>query len=77
MAPTLDAPVVRLSKDGERHLDTLKWCLVPCFTQELKKARKLINARSETIAESGMFREAFAVARVDGEPVAFGGIREV
>jgi putative SOS response-associated peptidase YedK len=102
MAPTLDAPVVRLSKDGERHLDTLKWGLIPYFTKDLKKARKPINARSETIAKSGMFREAFAkrrclvpapvyyewrddpegktpfaVARVDGEPVAFGGIWEV
>ena len=101
MAPTLDAPVVRLSKDGERHLDALKWGLVPYFTQDLKKARKPINARSETVAASGMFREAFAkrrclvpapvyyewredpesktpfgVARVDSEPVAFGGIWE-
>ena len=101
MAPTLDAPVVRQSKDGERHLDTLKWGLIPYFTKDLKKARKPINARSETIAKSGMFREAFAkrrclvptpvyyewrddpegktpfaVARVDGEPAAFGGIWE-
>ena len=101
MAPTRDAPVVRLSRDGERHLDALKWGLVPYFTMDLKKARKPINARSETIAKSGMFKEAFArrrclvpapiyyewrddpdgktpfaVARVDGEPVAFGGIWE-
>src|SRR5580704_8317931 len=63
MAPTLDAPVVRLSKDGERHLAALKWGLVPYFTKDLKKARKPINARSETIAKSGMFREAFARRR--------------
>ena len=100
MAPTMDAPVVRLI-DGNRHLDALKWGLVPYFTKDLKKARKPINARSETIATSGMFREAFAkrrclvpaaayyewldgpngkvpfaVARLDGEPVAFGGIWE-
>ena len=96
----MDAPVVRLV-DGERHLDALKWGLVPYFTKDLKKARKPINARSETIAKSGMFRAAFAkrrclvpapayyewrddpdgktpfaVARVDGDPVAFGGIWE-
>jgi putative SOS response-associated peptidase YedK len=101
MAPTRDAPVVRLSREGERHLDALKWGLVPYFTKDLKKARKPINARSETIAKSGMFKEAFArrrclvpapvyyewrddpvgktpfaVARVDGDPVAFGGIWE-
>ena len=101
MAPTRDAPVVRLFRDGERHLDALKWGLVPYFTKDLKKARKPINARSETIAKSGMYREAFAkrrclvpaqiyyewrddpegktpfaVARVDGEPVALAGIWE-
>jgi putative SOS response-associated peptidase YedK len=101
MAPTKDAPVVRLHPDGERHLDALKWGLVPYFTNDLKKARKPINARSETVATSGMFRAAFAkrrclvpaaayyewrddpdgkvpfaVARVDGDPVAFGGIWE-
>jgi putative SOS response-associated peptidase YedK len=102
MAPTMEAPVVRLNSNGERHLDTLKWGLVPYFTKDLKKARKPINARSETIAKSGMFRAAFAqrrclvpapayyewrddpdgktpfaVARIDGDPVAFGGIWEV
>jgi putative SOS response-associated peptidase YedK len=71
-------------------------------TKDLKKARKPINARSETVATSGMFRTAFAkrrclvpapayyewrddpdggktpfaVARVDGDPVAFAGIWE-
>jgi putative SOS response-associated peptidase YedK len=100
MAPTMDAPVVRRI-DGARHLDALKWGLVPYFTKDLKKARKPINARSETIAKSGMFKAAFAerrclvpapayyewrddpdaktpfaVARIDGDPVVFGGIWE-
>jgi putative SOS response-associated peptidase YedK len=101
MAPTKDAPAVRLRPSGERHLDVLKWGLVPYFTKDLRKARKPINARSETVATSGMFRAAFAkrrclvpaaayyewrddpegkvpfaIARVDGDPVAFGGIWE-
>jgi putative SOS response-associated peptidase YedK len=102
MAPTMDAPVVRLQPETDgRHLDILKWGLVPYFTKDLKKARKPINARSESIAKSGMFRDAFArrrclvpapvyyewrddsdgktpfaVARLDGEPVAFGGVWE-
>ena len=100
MAPTMGAPVVRLI-DGDRHLDALKWGLVPYFTKDLKKARKPINARSENVAKSGMFKAAFAdrrclvpapayyewrddpdgktpfaVARIDGEPVVFGGIWE-
>jgi putative SOS response-associated peptidase YedK len=46
MAPTRDAPVVRLLTDGERRLDAVKWGLVPYFTKDLKKARKPIHARS-------------------------------
>jgi putative SOS response-associated peptidase YedK len=101
MAPTRDAPVVRLSMDGERHLDALRWGLIPYFTKDIRKARKPINARDDNVAKSGMFREAFtkrrclvpapiyyewrddpdgktpfAVARVDGDPVVFGGIWE-
>ena len=63
MAPTDDAPVVRLGANGKRHLDVLKWGLVPSFTKDLKKARKPINARSETVATSGMFKAAFAKRR--------------
>jgi putative SOS response-associated peptidase YedK len=62
MAPTMDAPVVRII-NGARHLDALKWGLVPYFTKDLKKTRKPINARSETIAKSGMFKAAFAERR--------------
>jgi putative SOS response-associated peptidase YedK len=53
MAPTLGAPVVRLHEGG-RHLDVLKWGLVPYFTKDLKRARKPINARCDTVATSGM-----------------------
>jgi len=63
LAPTNDAPVVRLAANGERHLDVLKWGLVPYFTKDLKKARKPINARSETVATSGMFKAAFTKRR--------------
>jgi putative SOS response-associated peptidase YedK len=101
MAPTMDAPVVRLDRDRRRHLDVMKWGLVPYFTKNLNKARKPINGRCETVETSGMFREAFAkrrclvpaaayyewldgpngkvpfaVARLDGEPVVFGGMWE-
>jgi putative SOS response-associated peptidase YedK len=100
MAPSMDAPVIRLI-DQDRHLDALKWGLIPYFTKDLKKARKPINARDDNVAKSGMFKDAFArrrclvptpayyewrddpdgktpfaVARIDGEPVVFGGIWE-
>jgi putative SOS response-associated peptidase YedK len=57
LAPTDDAPVVRAATNGERHLDVLQWGLVPYFTKDLKKARKPINARPETVATSGMFKD--------------------
>jgi putative SOS response-associated peptidase YedK len=63
MAPTKDAPVVRRHPSGERHLNVLKWGLMPYFTKDLKKARKPINARSETVATSEIFRAAFAKCR--------------
>jgi putative SOS response-associated peptidase YedK len=64
MAPTMDAPVVRRRpENGERHLDVLKWGLVPSFTKDLKTARKPINARSETVPTSRMFKAAFARRR--------------
>jgi putative SOS response-associated peptidase YedK len=101
MAPTMDAPIIRLAREGERHLDVMRWGLIPYFTKDLKKARKPINARDDNVAKSGMFKDAFArrrclvpapayyewrddvdgktpfaVARIDGEAVAFGGIWE-
>ena len=56
MAPSQAAMVVRRHPHGERHLDLLRWGLIPHFTDNLKMAKKPINARSETAATSGMFR---------------------
>ena len=64
VAPTQAAMVVRRHPDtGDRHLDLLRWGLVPHFTKDLKAARKPINARSETAGMSGMFRGALAARR--------------
>ena len=64
MAPTRDAPVVRLHPETrQRHLDLLRWGLVPHFTKDLKAAKCPINARAETAAASGMFRGALAARR--------------
>jgi putative SOS response-associated peptidase YedK len=37
--------------------------LIPYFTNDLKAARKRTNARSETIARSGMFKAVFQKRR--------------
>ncbi len=64
MAPTQGAMVVRRHPEtGERRLDVLQWGLIPHFTNDLKAARKPINARSETAGTSGMFRGALTSRR--------------
>ncbi|MFL5258004.1 MAG: SOS response-associated peptidase [Rhodopila sp.] len=103
MAPTRDAPVVRRHPEtGERRLDLLRWGLVPHWAKDPKTVRMSINARSETLATTPMFRDAHArgrrclvpadvfyewqvtpdgklphaIARADGQPMAFAGLWE-
>ena len=55
MAPTQDAMVVRHHpQTSERHLDLLKWGLLPYFTKDPVHAKRPINARAETVATSGV-----------------------
>jgi putative SOS response-associated peptidase YedK len=64
MAPTKSAPiVVRDQESGERRISVAKWGLIPAFTKDVTKARKPINARSETVARSPLFKGAFAQRR--------------
>src|SRR5215472_813694 len=59
MAPTRDAPVVRLHPQTRaRHLDLLRWGLVPHWAKDPKSVRQPINARAETVATAPMFRDA-------------------
>lgn len=64
MAPTRLAPVLRRHPDsGERHLDLLRWGLLPHWAKDPAKLRQPINARSETAATAPMFRDAFVRRR--------------
>src|SRR5262245_31093308 len=64
VAPTQEAMVVRRHpQTGERHLDLLKWRLLPFWTKDPTKAQRPINARAETVATSGLFRRAFESRR--------------
>ena len=58
IAPTQDAPVVRLAQSGEREIAMLRWGLVPSWAKELSAGTKMINARSEGVHEKPAFREA-------------------
>lgn len=64
LAPTQPAPVVRIGRreDGAatgRQLAMLQWGLVPGWAKDPSIGAKLINARSETVAEKPAFRAAF------------------
>jgi putative SOS response-associated peptidase YedK len=64
VAPTQQAMVVRRHPEtGERHLDLLKWGLLPSWTKDPAKAQRPINCRSETVATSGLFRGALKTRR--------------
>jgi putative SOS response-associated peptidase YedK len=60
LSPSQDAMVVRRHPEtGERHLNVLRWGLIPYYEKDPKGGRKPINARAETVATSGLFRAAF------------------
>ncbi|HWX48063.1 MAG TPA: SOS response-associated peptidase [Roseomonas sp.] len=64
IAPTQDALVVRRHPEsGARHLDALRWGLVPRWAKDASGGARLINARAEGVAEKPSFRDAFARRR--------------
>ncbi len=67
MAPTKLAPLViaRPSDDGPptRELLTAKWGLVPSWAKDPSIGNRMINARSETVAEKPAFKKAFGKRR--------------
>lgn len=59
VAPTQDAPIVRLDREGNRELAMLRWGLIPWWAKDAKLGNKLINARAESVAGNSSFRDAF------------------
>ena len=59
VAPSQEAPVVRLEDDGKRHLRLLRWGLIPSWAKDRSIGYKTINARAETVADKPAFRSAF------------------
>jgi putative SOS response-associated peptidase YedK len=59
-APTDSLAVVRFNPQTRiRTLGLLRWGLVPQWAKDPSSGPKAINARSETIATNGLFRDAF------------------
>lgn len=63
IAPTQTAPVVRLDENGARTLGVLRWGLVPAWAKDPSIGSRMVNARSETVAEKPSFRTAYKKRR--------------
>ena len=68
IAPSQSAPVVRIAAAGTaagtansaaRELAMPRWGLIPSWAKDASIGHKMINARSETVAEKPSFRSAF------------------
>lgn len=63
-APTQEGLVVRQHPEsGMRHLDALRWGLVPRWAKDASGGARMINARAEGVADKPAFRDAFAKRR--------------
>jgi putative SOS response-associated peptidase YedK len=64
VAPTQDSLVVRRNPEtGARHLDLLRWGLLPIWAKDAAIGSRMINARAESLAEKPAFRDAYAKRR--------------
>lgn len=59
IAPTQPVPVIRAGKTTKREFDYLYWGLIPSWSKDPTIGARMINARSETVAEKPSFRTAF------------------
>ena len=60
VAPTDPVPLVRMSERHEgRVVDTARWGFVPPWAEDLRAGARMINARSETVAQSPAFAPSF------------------
>ncbi|MGW8267723.1 MAG: SOS response-associated peptidase [Longimicrobiales bacterium] len=57
IAPTQEAPVIAQDERGKR-MGLLRWGLIPSWAKDPGMGSRLINARSETVAQKPAFRSA-------------------
>jgi putative SOS response-associated peptidase YedK len=63
VAPGQVMPVITESDDGKRHLELMKWGLIPIWAKDPSIGYKLINARDDTIFEKPMWRSVILKKR--------------
>ena len=63
IAPTQTIPAIVATEGGDRQFKPLRWGLIPSWSKDPAIGAKLINARSETVAEKPSFRSAFKQRR--------------
>lgn len=63
IAPTQQIAVIRQDAEGRRHLDYLRWGLIPPWAKDASIGSHMINARAETVHEKPAFRHAFRSRR--------------
>lgn len=87
VAPTNDVYGVVADADGHREVQAFQWGLIPVWAKDRKIGSRMINARSETVAEKPAFKGVFKKHRciipmdgfyewapgVDGGPVTKAG----
>lgn len=54
IAPT--QPVASILRNGEAHLEELRWGLIPSWAKDESIGARMINARAETLAEKSSFK---------------------
>jgi putative SOS response-associated peptidase YedK len=60
IAPTQPVAAIRLEEETkQRELTFFRWGLIPSWSKDINIGSRMINARSETVAEKPSFRAAF------------------
>src|SRR5213078_3332163 len=60
-APSENLPVI--VNDTQKHVELMRWGLVPFWAEDEKIGYKMINARAETLTEKPSFRKALSLQR--------------
>jgi len=63
IAPSFQIPTITDDQEGRRHLNKMRWGLIPSWAKDAAIGHKLANARGETVAEKPSFRSAFKYHR--------------